>query len=458
MDYFSYIIKCILRKIPIKLLLIILIVVLLSFICFNAKSYATTEIPIYDVGNTGYKLQACTNNSINWDTFISKTEYQSGLYNWIITTRNGWTCMCFWLKSYDVKFYNNGVFSSKYAVLYGGNLSQMPCIYYYYNADGTRTGNTGTSWDVNWNTDTNGSDTAYYLTNVPVYTDNTFTTMWWSGLSEPYTAPYITNTTGITNWSFNNLIISLGDEDYKYTEDGIGYEPTWWTLNILYQGHTYQIWCDNYTYEQDHTYFFIFPRNVLSNYFNLYNGNDISFSLTQYNKLGNNLRFKTFTLDTYTLNLTTADENVINADSDKQVMGSIDNNIHQVSVSVDNFYNSFNNTSVTPQLVEELFDTGEDITINDSSGIENFFLILYNAFCENQVVNVHVTIPFTNKTMTISSMEVSNHYPSALVSIMSIVSYGVICLFICRDIRKMVDKSLEGNVENISHDIKREVL
>lgn len=301
MDYFSYIIKCILRKIPIKLLLIILIVVLLSFICFNAKCYAI-DVPTYEVTGTNYFLSPCLPTSTCWEIFTNYTEYQSGLYNWIISTRNGYTTMCFWLKSYDVKFFNNGTPSSKYA-----STNNTPCIIYNWKDDGSTLASTSTTWNVNWNTNFSGN-TIYYLTNVPVYTDNTFTTMWWSGLSEPYTAPYITNTTGITNWSFNNLIISLGDEDYKYTEDGIGYEPTWWTLNILYQGHTYQIWCDNYTYEQDHTYFFIFPRNVLSNYFNLYNGNDISFSLTQYNKLGNNLRFKTFTLDTYTLNLTTADE------------------------------------------------------------------------------------------------------------------------------------------------------
>lgn len=96
--------------------------------------------------------------------------------------------------------------------------------------------------------------------------------------------------------------------------------------------------------------------------------------------------------------------------------------------------------------------------LTQDPGIEVLFTKLYNAFCTDEVLDVDLTIPFLNTEFTISSASISSFYPQTLTAIVSVFVWGMIGLYIIKDVRNMINKISVGNVENVSSDVKKEVL
>lgn len=188
------------------------------------------------------------------------------------------------------------------------------------------------------------------------------------------------------------------------------------------------------------------------------------------NSTGN---WSSYSLGTYTFNLTTEEQDKINNDSDKQLLGNINDNINttnnninnlnntqqQTNNKIDNLTESITSSDFNESEAEGLFaNFGQGMVITDNTHLEELFLILYNAFCNNQIINLEFDMPFTNNHVVISSENISSNYPQALVNIVHLFVWGMIGLYIIKDIRTMINKVAEGNIENVSSDVKKEVL
>lgn len=124
--------------------------------------------------------------------------------------------------------------------------------------------------------------------------------------------------------------------------------------------------------------------------------------------------------------------------------------------TIDDINNTLTDSSVNNDFLTDL--NGLGFSVQDNSGIDNFFTILYNAFCSDEVQDVTLNIPFVNKTFTISADTVSNRFPVAVRLIVGVFVWGIVGLWVLKDIRSTVDKIREGSPENSGSDIKKEVL
>lgn len=469
MVFFKVLIRKILNKIPLKFLLLICIALLFSFIIIGSDVHAV-EPDLSDYANhvNGNKWAILRSNSDD-SYYLGVSQDQSKtLCSANISNNNGlYTC------GGDFRTLNRGnsVWGAEGRTdIYKFNTNTNVFDFYVTNSPGN-TFFAGTSVLLY-----SGSTIYGYLSN----TGNL------SGVNFPSTAyeyippsPYIENINDISNWSFDNLIINGGGVNpyYSVIDNNIEYQYfRTFKLEITYEGVVYTTDLRQYATAYDNDYvIFTIPKNELSNHFNVYNGNNIQFDLfvqpdDNPNSTGN---WSSYSLGTYTFNLTTEEQDKINNDSDKQLLGNINDNINttnnninnlnntqqQTNNKIDNLTESITSSDFNESEAEGLFaNFGQGMVITDNTHLEELFLILYNAFCNNQIINLEFDMPFTNNHVVISSENISFNYPQALVNIVHLFVWGMIGLYIIKDIRTMINKVAEGNIENVSSDVKKEVL
>lgn len=90
------------------------------------------------------------------------------------------------------------------------------------------------------------------------------------------------------------------------------------------------------------------------------------------------------------------------------------------------------------------------------------FNAVYNAFCTTSSEPLVVTIPFVDKSFTIQPNVVSSGMQKAglgvVVGLINSFYYYVVCLFIYKDIAKIVDNLKSGNITSDCGNVKTEVL
>lgn len=468
MDLFRILLNRILHKIPLKFLLLIIIFLLLALFCFNAKEVKASSTTIeYSCNGVNYKVYipeenkgavlVCHSNGVPYRTYYGGGS-GAGLTPYIVnsttptTITNVATAIAYAEYTYNS---STGVYNATYKGFVSQPISIASGDFVCYAYQQVKVGS---------------SSGELYLNS---HTINT------RFVGEPITAPSITNSFYISSWSFDNLIIDSGHVTghYSITENNIIYQYVRdFKLEITYQGVVYTIDLRPYmSVDSNDKATFTIPKNELTNHINLYNGNTIAFDLfvqpdDNPNSTGN---WSTYSLGTYTLSLTTDEEEQANADSTKQVLGDINNSIQTTNNNINNLNNTQQQTnskidnlesSITSSFYNDtdlsntMHNFGNGFVVTDNTHLDDLFTMLYNAFCNNQVVNLTFTIPFVNKSVTISSANISANYPQQLVTIVHLFVWGMIGVFIIKDIRSMINKMAEGNIENISHDVKKEVL
>lgn len=313
----------------------------------------------------------------------------------------------------------------------------------------------------------NQSNKPSNITTLPIYAQN-------NKINVVQVLPTIENNSStIENWSFKGLVINFNDVGAEWVENNIHYEPNWWELQIDFQGVVYSLRLDDYfVIKNDFSSgsVIVVPKNQISQFFNIRNGDEITFTLVHY-KFINNRQFRIYNLPTYTFTLTTEEEEEINQDSQTQAINNINNNLQQTNQSInnlnntqqqtnnklDNIDNTLTDSTVDSDVADDLLANSE-IVINDPTGLDNIFMILYNAFCTDEIQNCTLTIPFVNKTITLNRQNISARFPTAVTSIVGLCVWGIIGLFVLKDIRGIINKIKEGNIENTSGDVKKEVL
>ena len=287
--------------------------------------------------------------------------------------------------------------------------------------------------------------------------------------------PVITNSSDIPTWSFDNLVINTSSVSpyWLYNQEGYSDRIRTFNLEIDYQGYSYTLFLNNYLVAYDNDYAIItIPKNVLSNSFNIYNGYDISFTLfvqpdDNPNSTGN---WSTYSLGTYTLNLTTDEENQINSDSTKQVIGAIDNGISTINNNLNNVNNNINdvndnleniNSTLTDTSnLPDFFTSYEDFAQNYDGSFgrleqfEDIWEILYDAFYSDDIENLVVQIPFTNNYLTIDS-HLTDFIPQQFKNYVAMISWGVVVVYIMKDVYNMKDLFMSGNMEKVGKNVKK---
>lgn len=280
--------------------------------------------------------------------------------------------------------------------------------------------------------------------------------------TEPY---FITTDEELQTFDFDYLQISGGSTPYytSITENSEKHSADF-KFRYIYKNVVSEIDVSNYVSvnSSTNTWQINVPYNAITNSVMVRNGETFTYNLYYEPYFGTSYSISTGEL---TYNLTSEQENQINEDSNKQLIDNIAENQKQTNERLDNVDNSINNMSntltdsnVDDSSVDDFASLGSDLDTEDVSGIDELFQKLYDAFCTDEVQDLTFTIPFTDKRVTINAANISDRFPEAITSIVGVFVWGMIGLYVLKDIRTTIDKIAEGSPEDVGSDVKKEVL
>lgn len=459
--YFNYFIKCFIRLLTRKYFKFILIFII-SFVLFfilnnnivraessnfgNYIGFSDTEIEQFNT--------IISENKENYDSFFVRLiyNYSQSRYNYTLSFYNyNYAGRLF------VSNYNESTSRYHYILHSQYDGSNIIKTYGIINNNGTfELQEPAFQNNVYLGLSTyNYSDTTSYClyTNRIVYTDNSFTNVFFNGgnnsiaFVEPY---FITSNQQLTTFDFDYLQISGGSTKYTTTFLGQEYKAQL-TLKYIYNGVTtsIEILDDYISYNSsNNTWQINIPYNALTNSVVVRNGNIFRFVLDY--RLQNETGYSIST-DDLTYNLTTEQEENINAESNKQLQDAILNTGQQTNNNLNNINNNLTNSNVDNLTQNSLpQDTTSDIT---SDGVNGIFQSIYNAFCVGQPQDIIFPFPFTDKNITLSPLYVRNALEGSgagfIIIIIQAFWWYLISRFIIKDIMGKINNIKSGNIENI---------
>lgn len=247
-------------------------------------------------------------------------------------------------------------------------------------------------------------------------------------MTKPY---FISSSEGLKNGNFNYVQIDGGDYTssnfqnfylvaYEKLENNEYIQKSEIELN-LNENPPYNVYP-----EEDGTFLFTVPRNLL----NLNLRNNYSYSLKLANK----------------------------SDGQFQVFASLDFTVSGMTIqdSVDNGFSDVNDPDINPD-INLPTDNSTDIT---SSGFDNIFNTIYNTISGTSSNPYVITLPFVNKSFTISKETVYGNLNLGLLgTLINTVWFFIVSIFIVKDISKKINKIKSGNIDNIeNNNIKEDML
>lgn len=133
---------------------------------------------------------------------------------------------------------------------------------------------------------------------------------------------------------------------------------------------------------------------------------------------------------------------------------------HQIQQSTTDINNNINNNDVSD--VDTSGITNADTTVDiTQDGFNIIFNTLQTYFTSNNGGSLTITLPFVNKTITISKATVFGNFKqlSTIENFASLVWYFVISLYIVKSLQKMINKIKGGNLENVvDNNVKADIL
>lgn len=133
---------------------------------------------------------------------------------------------------------------------------------------------------------------------------------------------------------------------------------------------------------------------------------------------------------------------------------------NQIQQSTTDINNNINNNDVSD--VDTSGITNADTTVDiTQDGFNSIFNTLQTYFTSNNGGSLTITLPFVNKTITISKATVFGNFKqlSIIENFASLVWYFVISLYIVKSIQKMINKIKGGNLENVvDNNVKADIL
>lgn len=133
---------------------------------------------------------------------------------------------------------------------------------------------------------------------------------------------------------------------------------------------------------------------------------------------------------------------------------------NQIQQSTNDINNNINNNDVSD--VDTSGITNADTTVDiTQDGFNSIFNTLQTYFTSNNGGSLTITLPFVNKTITISKATVFGNFKqlSIIENFASLVWYFVISLYIVKSIQKMINKIKGGNLEDVvDNNVKADIL
>lgn len=151
----------------------------------------------------------------------------------------------------------------------------------------------------------------------------------------------------------------------------------------------------------------------------------------------------------------TSNNNVVNA-----INKANDELKNEISNSADKINDNINNNDVSD--VDTSGITNSDTTVDiTKDGFNSIFNTLQTYFTSNNGGSLTLTVPFVNKSITISKATVFGNFKqlSTIENFASLVWYFVISLYIVKSIQRMINKIKSGNLEEVvDNNIKADIL
>lgn len=133
---------------------------------------------------------------------------------------------------------------------------------------------------------------------------------------------------------------------------------------------------------------------------------------------------------------------------------------NQIQQSTTDINNNINNNDVSD--VDTSGITNADTTVDiTQDGFNSIFNTLQTYFTSNNGGSLTITLPFVNKTITISKATVFGNFKqlSTIENFASLAWYFVISLYIVKSIQKMINKIKGGNLEHVvDNNVKADIL
>lgn len=151
----------------------------------------------------------------------------------------------------------------------------------------------------------------------------------------------------------------------------------------------------------------------------------------------------------------TSNNNVVNA-----INKTNDEIKSEISNSTDKINDNINNNDVSD--VDTSGITNSDTTVDiTQDGFNSIFNTLQTYFTSNNAGSLTITLPFVNKSITISKATVFGNFKhlSTIENFSSLAWYFVISLYIVKQVQKMINKIKSGNLEDVvDNNIKADIL
>lgn len=206
----------------------------------------------------------------------------------------------------------------------------------------------------------------------------------------------------------------------------------------------------DYSHTENKTVPFAFTRSISSQFVDLF----YDFGLIQSNE------FTTY------YNLLNSIKTLLQEQSEErmEIANSIDNNGNKIKNSIEksttDINNNINNNDTSE--IDTSGITNSDTTVDiTQDGFNSIFTTLQNYFTSNNGGSLTLTIPFVNKSITISKSSVYGNFKqlSTIENLASLVWYFVISLYIVKQVQKMINKIKSGNLEDVvDNNIKADIL
>lgn len=133
---------------------------------------------------------------------------------------------------------------------------------------------------------------------------------------------------------------------------------------------------------------------------------------------------------------------------------------NQIRQSTTDINNNINNNDVSD--VDTSGITNADTTVDiTQDGFNSIFNTLQTYFTSNNGGSLTLTIPFVNKSITISKSSVYGNFKqlSTIENLASLAWYFVISLYIVKQVQNMINKIKSGNLEDVvDNNIKADIL
>lgn len=151
----------------------------------------------------------------------------------------------------------------------------------------------------------------------------------------------------------------------------------------------------------------------------------------------------------------TSNNNVVNA-----INKTNDELKNEISNSADKINDNINNNDVSD--VDTSGITNADTTVDiTQDGFNSIFSTLQTYFTSDNGGSLTLTLPFVNKSITISKATVFGNFNqlSTIENFASLAWYFVISLYIVKSIQKMINKIKGGNLEDVvDNNVKADIL